>query len=187
MAVPSREQFWQTWSQQVLTPLVRQDLQQKYPSSAGSASRFVEYAAPYYLSGEIPSGGDIDTSRPLWGSLQKFEQDYLGLWREELQKEAEAQTNIQNIYSQVLAETQQQSAAIQKQTTAALNQQKVLAQQEKLAAAQSQAPSTTTVTQRRRPTVGQPGVARTRLTAGTTVGGFSGTSPGRVNPTGLNI
>ena len=185
MAVPSREQFWQTWSRQVLAPLIEQDLAQR--GFRADPVKLADYVAPYYLAGEIPGGGDIDPSRAQWANLQRFEQDYLGLWRGELQKEAEAQTNIQDIYSQVLAETQQQSAAIQKQTTTAVNQQKVLAQQEKLAAAQSQAPTTTTVTQRRRPTVGQPGVARTRLTAGTTVGGFSGTSPGRVNPTGLNI
>ena len=36
--------------------------------------------------------------------------------------------------------------------------------------------------------VGQPGIARTRLTASTTpIGGYSGTSPGDISPTSLNI
>lgn len=182
MAVPSREQFWQTWSRQVLAPLIQQDLKQR--GYRADPIKLADYVAPYYLQGEIPGGGEIDTSRAQWGNLQKFEQDYLNIWKGELAKETEAQTNIQNIYSQVLAETQQKSEVIQKQSEAALNQQRVLAQQQAMASNQ-QAP--VTVTQRRRPSVGQPGVARTRLSTGTTVGGFSGTSPGRVNPTGLNI
>jgi hypothetical protein len=185
MAVPSREQFWQTWSRQTLAPLIQQDLAQR--GFRADPVKLADYVAPYYLSGSIPGGGEVDTSRAQWANVQRFDQDYLNLWRTEFQKEATQQGNIQNIYSQVLAETQQKSELLQKQSTAALNQQKMLTQQEQVAAATQQAPVTTTVTQRRRASVGQPGVARTRLSTGTNVGGFTGTSPGRINPTGLNI
>ena len=43
------------------------------------------------------------------------------------------------------------------------------------------------VQQKKKTQIGQPGVSRTRLTSGTTVGGYGGTSAGNVNPTGLNI
>lgn len=101
--------------------------------------------------------------------------------------EQKQQQEIQNIYSQILTETQKQSDVLRKQSEAALSQQRALTQQEKITAATTQQAPTTTVTQKRRTSVGQPGVARTRLSTGTTVGGFSGTSPGRINPTGLNI
>jgi len=139
-----------------------------------------------------PSESDYNSWRESYRNAARQAAEFKDAWQiysteQQIADERTQQQEIQSIYSQILEQTRAQSETIQKQTTAALNQQKVLAQQEKLAAAQSQAPTTTTVTQRRRPTVGQPGVARTRLTAGTTVGGFSGTSPGRVNPTGLNI
>lgn len=104
-----------------------------------------------------------------------------------MQAEGLRQQKIQNIYSQILAETKAQTEIQQRRSTAAVNQQKVLAQQERIAAATQQAPSTLTIGQQRRTSVGQPGVSRTRLSTGTTVGGFSGTTPGRINPTGLNI
>jgi hypothetical protein len=43
------------------------------------------------------------------------------------------------------------------------------------------------VQQKKKTQIGQPGVSRTRLTSGTTVGGYGGTSAGNVSPTGLNI
>lgn len=188
MAIPSREQFWQTWSQQVLKPLVEEDLRKTgNAQSVPQASRYINnLAAPYYLRGELVSGGAPDTNRALWGNLNRFEQDYLNLWRNEIAKETEAQTNVQNIYSQILTETQKQAGVIKKQAEAVLNQQQNLARQEAAMSAARQSQQTN-VTQRRRASIGQPGVARTRLSTGTTVGGYSGTSPGRINPTGLNI
>lgn len=104
-----------------------------------------------------------------------------------MQAEGLRQQEVQNIYSQILAETKAQAEIQQRRSTAALNQQKVLSQQQKVAAATQQGSNTLTIGQQRRTSVGQPGVSRTRLSTGTTVGGFSGTSPGRINPTGLNI
>jgi hypothetical protein len=43
------------------------------------------------------------------------------------------------------------------------------------------------VQQRKKTQIGQPGISRTRLTSGTTVGGYGGTSAGNISPTGLNI
>lgn len=34
---------------------------------------------------------------------------------------------------------------------------------------------------------GQPGISRTPVTTGVTLGGYSGTAPGAVSPTSLNI
>ena len=55
-------------------------------------------------------------------------------------------------------------------------------------AATTQANTPAAVTQQRRKTsIGQPGIAITRVSARSGVGGYGGTAPTRVNPTGLNI
>ena len=41
--------------------------------------------------------------------------------------------------------------------------------------------------QRRKSMIGQPGVSVTRVSARSGVGGYGGTAPTRINPTGLNI
>ena len=66
-----------------------------------------------------------------------------------------------------------------------------LAQQQQTAVRQAQEAATTgRITQRTQPnktTVGQPGVSRTRVGSRLALGGYSGTAPGNVNPTGLNV
>lgn len=120
--------------------------------------------------------------------------------RASMRTETARQREIQNTYSQILAETRAQTEAAQARarlTTLATNQRRVLTQQRTIAAAiqqqqqpttqQDQSQLTIGQQQQRRSLVGQPGISRTRISTGTAVGGFAGTSPGRVNPTGLNI
>ena len=48
-------------------------------------------------------------------------------------------------------------------------------------------PETRTLTKAKKTMIGQPGVSSTRVSAKSGVGGYGGTAPARVNPTGLNI
>lgn len=84
------------------------------------------------------------------------------------------------------AETAKQQLITKRQTAVqqkAISSENVTQQQIKAAAAA--APKTEA--KRSKTSIGQPGVGVTRVSARTGVGGYGGTAPGRVNPTGLNI
>jgi hypothetical protein len=95
----------------------------------------------------------------------KAEQDYAAAAKqaEESQIQAKRISAVADYQSQQLTQQARQASAL---------------------AMQSQAQP---VQGRKKTQIGQPGVSRTRLTSGTTVGGYGGTSAGNVNPTGLNI
>jgi chromosome segregation ATPase len=254
MAVPSREQFWQTWSRQVLAPLIEQDLAQR--GFRADPVKLADYAAPYYLTGTIPDGGNIDPSRAQWANLNRFNQDYQALFAQEAaaqqaqieaeqrraeeaaralaaeqariqaELQAEQQTIIQRqqeeasaieaqlareretvqaeqetlkaqfeterqqteqLISEAQAETQRQQLAAKRESAVALN----VGKQTALARLREQqadiAPVRVGQASRQRSTIGQPGVASTRVSTRPSIGGYGGTSAGRVNPTGLNI
>lgn len=108
-----------------------------------------------------------------------------------------------NTQQQAAVEAIKQQEAAKETAAAALEQTKAatlvakkssalaLAQQQQTAVRQAQEAATTgRVTQRTQPnktTVGQPGVSRTRVGSRLALGGYSGTAPGNVNPTGLNV
>lgn len=102
------------------------------------------------------------------------------------QKEEE---KVKAEYQKVLTETQEQAALVKKQSQAVVNRQRA---QSSLSEAQARqetqrvAPAQTQQA-RRSQNVGQPGVSRTRVSSRFGIGGYGGTAPGRVNPTGLNI
>jgi hypothetical protein len=91
------------------------------------------------------------------------------------------------------------AAAAQEQTKAATLVAKkssalALSQQQQAMVREAQEASTTGRVAQRQTTrtsaktsIGQPGVSRTRVSARGGIGGYSGTTPGNVNPTGLNI
>ena len=146
MAVPSREQFWQTWSRQTLAPLIQQDLAQR--GFRADPIKLADYVAPYYLQGQIPGGGNIDPSRAQWANLGRFNQDYQALFAqeatnqqrqiEEEQRRAEEaaralaaeqariQKELQAEQQRIAQQQQQESAAIQAQ----LERERVAAQAE---------------------------------------------------------
>ena len=99
------------------------------------------------------------------------------------QFEQEKATTEKNIAESV-AETERQQLVTKKQTAI----QRKAASGTGLAQQQSQ----TTVepqqtSKKKRPMIGQPGVSSTRFNPRTSIGGYGGTSPIRVSPTGLNI
>ncbi len=99
------------------------------------------------------------------------------------QFETEKTTNEKRI-AETIAETAKQELIAKKQT--ALQQKAATTPTTNLAAQQSQTTSTAQ-RPRRKTMIGQPGVAVTRVSARSGVGGYGGTAPAKINPTGLNI
>jgi hypothetical protein len=89
--------------------------------------------------------------------------------------------------TQQRAETERQQLVAKKQATVASGLEKQVtfnkAKQLQIAATAEQAAPK----QKAKSTIGQPGVASTRFSARASIGGYGGTAPSRVNPTGLNI
>jgi hypothetical protein len=92
-------------------------------------------------------------------------------------------------YEQIVKETQQQAGVAKKQSQASVAQQRVQARNAMAmqATSEQQQQQTTQRTKKTAQNVGQPGVSRTRVSSRFGIGGYGGTAPGRVNPTGLNI
>jgi hypothetical protein len=83
-------------------------------------------------------------------------------------------------------ETARQQLITKRETATALNigkQASTAKFRQDQAAATVRAPEP----QRKKTTIGQPGVSSTRISARPSIGGYGGTAAGRVNPTGLNI
>jgi len=93
----------------------------------------------------------------------------------------------EKLIGEAQAETQRQQLAAKRESAVALN----IGKQTSLARLREQqaevAPVRVGQASRQRSTIGQPGVASTRVSARPSIGGYGGTSAGRVNPTGLNI
>lgn len=111
--------------------------------------------------------------------------------RAAMETQMQEQAKVTAEYQKVLEQTQQQVGLVKKQATASIAQQR---SQSNLAAAQARQ-ETQKFASAQQPqesrkagqAVGQPGVSRTRISSRIGIGGYSGTAPGRVNPTGLNI
>lgn len=102
--------------------------------------------------------------------------------------EVAGQAKVLSQYEKIFQEAQQNAAVVKKQTKASVAQQKIQNQNAAIQAALTQKQQQPT--QRPKKTsqnVGQPGVSRTRVSSRIGIGGYGGTAPGRVNPTGLNI
>jgi hypothetical protein len=100
------------------------------------------------------------------------------------QFETEKTANEKKI-AEAIAETARQELITKKQT--AIQQKAASTPATNLMAQQSQQTASTTQKQRRKSMIGQPGVSVTRVSARSGVGGYGGTAPTRINPTGLNI
>jgi len=97
------------------------------------------------------------------------------------QFEAEKTANEKSIVEAV-AETAKQQLITKKQV--AIKQE---AASKQTTIPQQVTPETRTLTKAKKTMIGQPGVSSTRVSARSGVGGYGGTAPARVNPTGLNI
>lgn len=100
------------------------------------------------------------------------------------QFETEKTANEKRI-AETIAETAKQELIAKRQT--ALQQKAASTPATNLMAQQGQQAAPTTQRQRRKSMIGQPGVSVTRVSARSGVGGYGGTAPTRINPTGLNI
>jgi len=117
----------------------------------------------------------------------QFESDRASIQQQQAalqsQFEKEKETNEKSIAA-AAAETAKQQIIAKRQT--ALKQEAASTPTTKLTAQQNQT-AATEQTRRRKTMIGQPGVSVTRVSATPGVGGYGGTAPARINPTGLNI
>ena len=97
------------------------------------------------------------------------------------QFEAEKTANEKSI-AEAAAETTKQQLITKKQV--AIKQE---AASKQTTIPQQVTPETRTLTKAKKTMIGQPGVSSTRVSAKSGVGGYGGTAPAKVNPTGLNI
>lgn len=97
------------------------------------------------------------------------------------QFETEKTANEKRI-AEAVAETAKQQLITKKQV--AIKQE---AASKQTTTPQQVTPETRTLTKAKKTMIGQPGVSSTRVSAKSGVGGYGGTAPARVNPTGLNI
>jgi|688.fasta_scaffold204351_4 hypothetical protein len=152
----------------------------KLPTFQVGQGNFRDYIAQF----DAAQQAQTDYLRESNKALQAITEQKYALAQQ--QKEEE---KVKTEYQKVLTETQQQAAVVKKQSQAVVNRQRA---QSSLSAAQARqeaqrvAPEQTQQT-RRSQNVGQPGVSRTRVSGRFGIGGYGGTAPGRVNPTGLNI
>lgn len=104
----------------------------------------------------------------------------------EQQYAQEAQVKAQQ---EALLQKVQTEALVSKKTSAAtVAQQRVKSGLEMTQARQQlQQQQFTQAPKRAGQTVGQPGIATTKVKSRISIGGYGGTDPGRINPTGLNI
>lgn len=97
------------------------------------------------------------------------------------QFETEKTANEKRI-AEAVAETAKQQLITKKQV--AIKQE---AASKQTTTPQQVTPETRTLTKAKKTMIGQPGVSSTRVSAKSGVGGYGGTAPAKVNPTGLNI
>ena len=88
----------------------------------------------------------------------------------------------------VLAEVLKQADISKKVSAATLGQERIKSSMEVAKTQQQLKESATQTTVKQAgQTVGQPGISKTKVGTRIAIGGYGGTAPGRVNPTGLNI
>ena len=88
------------------------------------------------------------------------------------------------------SEAQKQLNIAKKESTAVVGKQRTqsrIAQTQAQQEIQRMAPQQEQTRRGAGASVGQPGVSRTRVGTRLALGGYAGTAPGRINPTGLNI
>jgi hypothetical protein len=96
-------------------------------------------------------------------------------------------------YASELKATEQKALIAGKRSTAASSRIRSQAQMEAVQLQQKQQATALQMRQQQRAeravgaTVGQPGRSRTRVSTSLSIGGYGGSSAGRINPTGLNI
>lgn len=150
------------------------------PTFQAGQGNFRDYLAQF----EAQYQAQLEYERVSNQALQAITEQKAALAQQQQEEE-----KVRAEYQKVLTETQQQAGAVKKQSQAVVGRQRA---QSALSAAQARqeaqrtAPAQTQQT-RRAQNVGQPGVSRTRVSSRAGIGGYGGTAPGRVNPTGLNI
>lgn len=93
----------------------------------------------------------------------------------------------ETLIGEAKVKTEKQQLAAKRESTLALNVGKQTSLTKLREQQKETAPVRLAQPQRRKATIGQPGVASTRVSSRPSIGGYGGTAAGRVNPTGLNI
>jgi hypothetical protein len=194
------KRFQQSYKQQTKTPQSRQayidELLGGFKTRAlsGDPNQLMGYAIVRDYASD--KGINVPTYQEFYDQLATAYGGYLDTAATNLETELKTQEErFSNLEQQFTAETEIAKAEAVKAERAALVAKRLtnLAQQRqnqqtvKQAAEQSTAVQTGVSRNVRQPKqIGQPGVQVTRVSKAA-VGGYGGTAPGRINPTGLNI
>lgn len=107
-----------------------------------------------------------------------------------LAQQAKEEEALKTQYASLASEAQKQLNIAKKESAAVVGKQRT---QSRIAQTQAQQEIQRMASQQEQTrrgagaSVGQPGVSRTRVGTRLALGGYAGTAPGRINPTGLNI
>jgi len=168
--------------------------QQAFGNSIKSKQQDIENSIYFNTSPQVKNEARTGGGKggPTWSN-------YLNSYLQTQVQEAQKQAEIERVAQQeLISKAEQDYAAASKQAeTSQLQAKKISAvadyqgqqiiEQARKASALALQSQAQPVQQKKRTQIGQPGISRTRLSSGTTVGGYGGTSAGNVNPTGLNI
>lgn len=195
---PTKEKaLYESWWTNILLPTVNADIQEwQKKRSVNTALIYQElnntYKNKILNQQTVSAASGYDKYQTQWNS---YLNSYLQTQVQQGQQQAEAEKAAQQ--AQVTQAEQDYAAAAKQAESSQLQAKRISAvadyqsqqivEQARQASALAIQSQTQPVQQKKRTQIGQPGVSRTRLSSGTTVGGYGGTSAGNVNPTGLNI
>ena len=194
---PTKEkEVFESWWTSTLLPKAKREAQEEERRRQISASGILKtlntVGKTKIFNQQTNVGSGYDRYKNQWTS---YLNSYLKTEVEKSKQQAEAEKVAQQAQ---IAQAEQDYATTAKQAEESQLQAKrisavadfqgeQIAEQARQVSALAMQSQTQPVQQRKKTQIGQPGVSRTRLTSGTTVGGYGGTSAGNVNPTGLNI
>lgn len=196
---PAKESaLYESWWTNTLLPTVGADVQEMQKTRSISLDTVLKEINDIKLKDRILTQQTIGATsgyakyQTQWNS---YLNSYLQTQVQQGQQQAEAEKAAQQ--AQVTQAEQDYAAAAKQAESSQLQAKRISAvadyqsqqivEQARQASALAIQSQTQPVQQKKRTQIGQPGVSRTRLSSGTTVGGYGGTSAGNVNPTGLNI
>jgi hypothetical protein len=132
---------------------------------------------------------ELDRARALYEEETRRANAAIAEQQAALDIQLKEQATLKAQQDAALAETLKQADISKKVSAATLGQERIKSSMEVVQAQQQlkEAATQTTTTKQAGQTVGQPGISKTRVGTRIAIGGYGGTAPGKINPTGLNI
>jgi hypothetical protein len=196
---PAKESaLYESWWQNTLLPTVGADVQEMQKKRSISLQNVLKEINDINLKDRIltrqtvGAGSGYEKYQTQWNS---YLNSYLQTQVQQGQQQAEAERVAQQAqiaqaeqdYATAAKEAEKSQLQAKRISAVADFQGQQIVEQARQASALAMQTQVQPVQQKKKTQIGQPGVSRTRLTSGTTVGGYGGTSAGNVSPTGLNI